>query len=375
MPKLFHRKLNKMSTSNNIVDPNPLVESTNDSIQEMEEALSQELNQLTKGKLGDHFKTIKHLKSYPLIQETQKHMDNCAVTRVIIANTEPIMVKVMNSKPLQIVTPVTNFIDKLSYSSLKLTEKLIPSLKTKTYKILGDEIMIPVHQTTKITNNVKTGMVNKSRKYIYQPTHSKLIQWRKYYNGKFYDTKGKPLIRGTFDPIILPLNNVFENSTHKYFPQCESVNGQFSCEFDRSVLLSIRLIRNVIPVVGSKSVEVIKSPLRYTNHVNSVINKHLDMEANLCPSNTTKATYASIIELYQEFWVGCKQRPPLKYFVKKDFKEQVVDSTINHPIEVVEDTVHDINQSVTSTGSAIINTIEQHLSPSPLPHVITVNME
>lgn len=375
MPKLFHRKLNKLSNSNNIIDPTPLVESTNDSIQEMEESLSQELNHLTKGKLGDHFKTIKHLKSYPLVQETQRHMDNCVVTRVIIANTEPLMVKVMNSKPLQIVTPVTNFIDKLSYSSLKLTERLIPSIKTKTYKKLGDEIMVPVHKTAKITNNVKTGMVNKSRKYVYHPTHSKLIQWRKYYNEKVYDTKGKPLIRGTFDPIILPLNNVFENSTHKCFPQCESVNGQFSCEFDRSVLLSIRLIQNVIPVLGSKTVQVVKSPLVYTNHVNSVINKHLDMEANLCLSNTTKATYGSIVELYQEFWVGCKRRAPLKYFVKKDFKEQVVESTINHPIEVVEETVQDITHSVASAGSAIVNTIEQHLSPSPLPHVITINME
>ncbi|CAL9731102.1 sporulation-specific protein 4 [Monosporozyma unispora] len=372
MPKLFHRKL-KISNLNNIVDPNNPIEETQDTMQEMGETFSHELNQLTKGKLGDHFKTIKHLKSYPLIQETQKHMDNCVITKVIIANTEPMMVKVLNSKPLQIVSPVTNFIDKVSYSSLKLTEKIVPSIKTKTFKILGDEIMTPVNKTRSVTKKVKNGMVNKGHRYVYQPTNSKIIQWRKYYNDKFYDTKGKPLVRGTFDPVILPLNNVFENSTHKYFPQCEPVNGKFSCEFDRSVALSIKLIQNVIPIVESKTTEVIKSPFHYANHVNSVINKHIDMESNLCLSNTARATYGSMIELYQEFWFGCKKRAPLKYFVKKDFKEQIVDSTITHPTEVIEETVQDVTETVTSAGSAIVNTVEEHLPPRP--HEITINMD
>lgn len=370
MSKIFHRK-SKMNNLHNIVDPSRQVNQIQESMQEANENVQHELNVLTKGKLGEHFRTIQRIKSYPIVQETQKHMDNCVVTRVFIANTEPVLVKVMNSKPLQMVSPVTNFLDKISYSSLRFTEKLIPSIKTKTFKKLGDEIMIPIERTKVISKRAKTNIVNKGDKYVYKPAHSKVIQFRKYYNEKFYDTKGKPIVRGAFDPVILPLNNAFENSTHKYFPQGKTVNGVFSCEFDRSVALSVRLIQNLVPLIETRTKHVMSIPFEYTNHVNSVINKHLDMEPNLCFTNSAKATYGSIIELYHEFCKGCKKRAPLKYFMKKDFNEQV-QATVRNPISVVEESARSVAGAVTNTEEALVHAAHDVVSP---PHEIVVNVE
>lgn len=362
MSKIFHRKSKTSNLNNNIVEPQ-------NCRQENKENCSSKLNQISNNKQDGQFRTIDHLKSYPIVQETQAYANNCAVARVFIANTEPILVKILNSKPLKIVSPITNFVDKIGYSSIRLTEKLIPSIKTKTFKNLGDDFMIPVKKTKNITKRIKLSMVNKSQKYVYKPTHSRIIHFRKYYNEKIYDTKGKPLIRGTFDPVILPLNNAFENSTHKYFPAGKTVSGSFSCEFDRSVALSFRLIQNIIPLLGSKVKIVLLWPFVYFQHVNSVFNKHLDKEPNLCLRNSRRATYGSVKELYHDFLDNTKKKAPLRYFTKKTFKDEA-DIRLTDPITVVRTVPHDIVEGITSNEEVPVNNIKEHI-PSPYETVIT----
>lgn len=363
MSKIFHRK-SKMSGLNNIVDPQTSFEQAQHCVQEINENHSSKRNRISDINEGSQLRTIQHLKTYPIVQETQSHANKCAVTRVFIANAEPVIVKIVNSKPVKIVSPITNFADKIGFSSLKLTEKLIPSIKTKTFKNIGDEIMIPFRKTRSITKRIKSSMVSKSQKYVYAPTHSRIVQFRKYYNEKVYDTKGKPIFRGAFDPVILPLNNVFENSTHKYFPDGKTVNGSFSCEFDRSVMLSFRLIQNIIPSLGSKTKTVILWPLFYLQHVNYVLNKHLDMESNLCVRNSGRAAYGSVKELYHEFINSTRKKAPLKYFTKRNFEDKV-DITTTNPVTVHGSIPHTVVEAASTTEEVLANTTIEHVS-SPI---------
>ena len=95
----------------------------------------------SRGRLN--FKTVDHVGAYPLIQETEEIANKVAITRIILSQTKPRIQKVIISRPVQTVAPVINFFDKVANSTLNTMERVVPSLKTKTYQRLGEEIALP----------------------------------------------------------------------------------------------------------------------------------------------------------------------------------------------------------------------------------------
>lgn len=370
MSRLFHRnhKLFKPTSTNMIVNPDnngSTQVNGNDTI----DGLPELINDLDPPK-KNNFKSIQHMKSYPLIQETKVILDECPFTRVIVATSKPKIKRIINSKPLQIVSPITNFFDSIANSSLNLTDRLIPSLKTKTYKKIGDEIKYPFSQTKKATKVVTNTAIKTTDDYIYTPAHNKIIDFRKYYNKKYYDTKGKPIVRGTFDPVILPVNNALENVTHKYLPNGNKVNpDKFSCEFDRYVALNFNVVARLLPVVGSTVTTMAMAPCTYFVHVNRTINHELDKKDKLTFGNSLSATWSSMGILERETWDTLKSNAPIKFFVKKPTEK----NEVLQPIEQIENAVDDVVSNVVQEVQDAQEEVRSMVEPAS-PHEINVSL-
>lgn len=248
-----------------------------------------------------HFKTIDHIKGYPLYQQTKKILKNIALTRVLIANTKPTVEAVVHSKPAELVQPVTNVLDNVANTGLNLTEKVIPSIKTKTYQRLGEEAMMPVNFTKRIGHQVTYATYNALRDNVYQPVHNQVKNFRGFYN-KYVDTKGKPIVRGLLDPILRPLNNRAEQFFDEKFPRGKLIANTDNrcCEVDRSLVLTTNFIGNMIPLANKSVVCAAMLPCQYAQHTNQVLNSNLDKQPDLNISHSAAAAWQSVRELEKE---------------------------------------------------------------------------
>ncbi|CAI4052285.1 Sps4p SKDI_15G4510 [Saccharomyces kudriavzevii IFO 1802] len=279
---------------------------------------NQDVNEqvVNRGRLN--LKTVDHIGAYPLIQETEGIAKKVAVTRIILAQTKPKIDKVIISKPVQTVAPVINFFDKVTNSTLNTVERVVPSLKTKTYQRLGEEIALPYTLTKKYGKQFKDTSARSGDNYIYQPIHGRLVKFRKYYNEKFVDTKGKPLVRGHLDPILLPLNNAFEKATIKYLPKGEKVpNDTFCCEFNRGLALDYNFMTRALSAASHQVADVAKLPFAYGYHTNTVYNKNLDKQDDLRIKNVLKGTWDTMKDLEHEVWVSVTDGRLFKIFGTK----------------------------------------------------------
>lgn len=258
-----------------------------------------------------HFKVIDHLNTYPLVQQTNDFVSKLPVTRIAVANAKPILESKIVSAPLSMVKPVTDVVDNLAVKSLVALEKVIPSLKTKTYQRLGEEFMMPYNFTKSTINKGVSEVTDFTTTYAYEPVHNNIIKFRKFYNEKIYDTKGKPLIRGSLDSFVAPVNEKLESIIKSYLPDGTEVSKDgFSNEIDRSFALLGNAVSRAVPVTEKKATEVIMAPCNYTSHVIDVFNTNLDKEESLSIKNSFNATKTSVAELEKEIVACVKEHAP-----------------------------------------------------------------
>ncbi|CDO95725.1 unnamed protein product [Kluyveromyces dobzhanskii CBS 2104] len=301
-------------------------------VQGTDDPQSQSDNQLVS------YKTVDHINGYPLVQQTIEILDGIAVARIVKANTVPTATAILTSKPVKFVEPVTKVVDTVANSGLILTEMVIPSLKSKTYQRLGEEAMIPYNLASKAMNKTVDTTVSLAESYIYSPTHNQILKFRQYYNEKVYDTHGKPLIRGSLDPLVSPCNKWYESLINKSFPEGKEVptNG-FSNELDRSFALTFNAIQRIGSILNRKSKETVLAPCNYAKHVNDVLNVNLDKQDDLSLPKSWVATKDSLQELNNETIGYLKSFAPLgaiPTFKKKGSASQnaAVDSTATHGV-------------------------------------------
>lgn len=286
-----------------------LPEQVADSVDEIrEEAVA-----MTKGNNKIPHRTIDHFRSYPLVQQTRSFIHQVPVARVFIANTKPVVKQVLESKPMQIALPVTNFLDNVANSSLNVTEKIVPSIKTKTYGRLKEEALYPCNVTVQYGVKAKDKVVYLVDENVYKPAHNQVLKFRRYYNEKFYDTKGRPLVRSTLDPITRPVNDIFENLTVKYFPEGEKVpQDGYSCEINRSAALANNLVHRSYPVVQRNFINLTMLPCNYVLYVNRVLNESLDKQPNMRPTQCWDATKTAVVRIKNETLGSIKEKTPWK---------------------------------------------------------------
>lgn len=319
---IFRKKHNNQQPTE---EQNPLQENEPQEPQE-----PQELPQVS-------YKTIEHINGYPLVQQTKEILDAVAVARVIKANTLPTANAILSSKPVKFVEPVTKIVDNMANTSLNLTEKVVPSLKTKTYQRLGEEAMIPYNLTSSAVGKTVDTTVSLAENYIYEPTHNQILKFRQFYNEKVYDTHGKPLIRGSMDPVVSPCNKWYESWIKATLPEGQEVptNG-FSNELDRSFALTFNLIQRFIPVFNKKTKETLWAPCNYVKHVNEVLNVNLDKQEDLSIPKSWTATKDSVQELNHETVNYLKSISPIKTFpmLKKKVPAAAEDGQINEAEQI-----------------------------------------
>jgi sporulation-specific protein 4 len=255
-----------------------------------------------------HFKVVDHLYTYPLVQQTNAFVSKLPVTRIAAANVKPILESKIVSAPLNLIKPVSDVVDNLAVKSLVTLEKVIPSLKTKTYQKLGEEVMLPYNFTKNTINKGVSEVTDLTTTYAYDPVHNNIIKFRKFYNEKIYDTKGKPLIRGSLDSFVAPINKKVEDVIKSYLPDGPEVSSEgFSNEIDRSFALLTNAVSRAGPVTEKKASEVIMAPCNYTSHVIDIFNTNLDKEESLSIKNSFNATKTSVVELEKEIVAYIKE--------------------------------------------------------------------
>lgn len=370
MPKLFHRSQKSEPTT--IIYPvttNQVVREAADHETNLVDGVTNVLPSQNENKV--HFKTIDHVRTYPLVQETYSFLDSVSASRVVIANTKPVLKGILNSKTFQFVSPVTSFFDNMADSTLNFSDKMVPALKTETYQDLGNQVALPYRVTKQYTKQVSNATKVRSTKYIYKPTHDRIKKFRKYYNEKVYDTHGKPIIRGSLDPVVIPINDRLEMFTLKHFPKGSNVpKDTFCCNFDRSFALGYNLLDRSIPVAENRIVSVSMVPFYYMSHVNSVFNKHLDSKSDLGLKNSWAAALATLSELEKESLRQIKKSFPFTIFTKKE-KDDLQDQAV---VTLEDGTETNVPNPVSNVDQPDVNIL-----PIPengdLPHEISVNVE
>ncbi|AMD20226.1 HDL518Wp [Eremothecium sinecaudum] len=246
-------------------------------------------------------RTMTHINSYPLVQQTKHILRRFPPTRVVLSNTKPIIIGAVTSKPMTLVRPVTGIADRVFDKTLSVTEMIVPSMKTKTYQRLGEEIMLPYTITKTVAQKTTSTAKYALRTYFFEPTHEQVLKFRKYYNEKIIDTHGKPLIRGTLDCIVGPVNRRYESLIIKVLPEGKPVpTTGFTNECDRNLALTCNMIGRLGPAAVKKTSAILFSPCNYVKHVNDVFNDNLDRLENLQWANSWKAAKNAIAELNGE---------------------------------------------------------------------------
>ncbi|KAH3903115.1 related to Sporulation-specific protein 4 [Saccharomycodes ludwigii] len=259
------------------------------------------------------YKTLDHINSYPLVQQTKEALGTLAVTKIFVANINPIISSKAVHKTLVVIDPITKTVDTLSDKTLVTLEKIIPSLKTKTYQKLGDEVMAPCKFITGTSSKVTIEVLDFTETKVYEPCNRQVLKFRHFYNEKVYDTHGRPLVRGALDPIVAPCNKNLERLTKNYLPKGKEVpTDGFTNELTRSAFLIFNIFERLLPVVGKKVQDIVVAPCKYTLHVNDVFNKNLEKQLSLSIVDSFKATKCTVIDLEKECIQLMKEKNPLK---------------------------------------------------------------
>ncbi|CCE63950.1 hypothetical protein TPHA_0G01130 [Tetrapisispora phaffii CBS 4417] len=231
-----------------------------------------------------HLKTIDHIQKYPLVQQTETALNNILVSRIVIEKTLPVAEYIIHSRPVEFFSPALIVPDTIANTSLNVTEKIVPSIKTKTYQRLGEEAMIPCVFVRKVNDSTIQFIDNK----ITDPNHQAIKRWRVYYN-QYVNTNNKPLIRGTFDPLFSKLNKHLEKSWTKALENDNFINkNSYCCEFDKSIVLTINIIAQKTKDVNNKILSYPKNEINYVKKVNNTTIQKLEEENNFSLGNVFK---------------------------------------------------------------------------------------
>ncbi|CUS20904.1 LAQU0S02e01002g1_1 [Lachancea quebecensis] len=246
-------------------------------------------------------RSVERAKTFPLLQQTHEFLAQLPACRILEANAKPIISSIASSKPAKWASPAAKVADNIADKGLEFAENWAPSLKTKTYQDLCHDALVPFNYSKETVGKAANVTLGAADTYVYEPAHARMSTFRQFYNEKVYDTNGKPLIRGSIDPLVAPCNKRLEAATKAYFPDGEEVpsNG-YNTEFSRTLALSANFVQRAVPWVNRKVTDLAMAPYNYTSHVNAVFNHSLDKQENLSLTNSWAATREALCTLNQE---------------------------------------------------------------------------
>ena len=249
----------------------------------------------------EEFKTIEHLKDYKLYGEGKTKAMDIAIVRVIHVNAKPIVKCIRQSRILLSTRFITNLVDRATLSTLLLAERIMPSMKTIGTKEILRSVTMPIVVPIRLAIDVKHATIEAGTYFIYRPYHNELTRFRHFYNRKLIDTKNKPLIRGSIDPVVKPLNDSIENVVMERFPDLLAKQRKdFCCETSRSTMLVY------VATEGSKLATMkhmkhkMMMPCVMIRRTNEIFNEHLDKQEDLGMKSVLRAVDGAFKQIEKE---------------------------------------------------------------------------
>lgn len=245
--------------------------------------------------------TSDHMKTYPMVQETSTFVNEFPITKAIINTSSPIFKPVgefIHSQSL--LKPIVRTVDGFGVSTLTTAENWCPSIKSATWNDLLVSVKKPIVHTDEMIKNASIATNDCIENNVLTPTRKFVRDGRAYYNEHLYDTKGKPLLRSSLDPVFRPVNYQLENFTLTNLPEGEPISTEYTSEIEKNVYLSINLVERSIPVIGNKVVETVMVPCNYTLHVFDVYNENLEKQGETPITSSVMATYNTSLDLTNE---------------------------------------------------------------------------
>lgn len=245
--------------------------------------------------------TTAHLMSYPLVKETVELVEKIPGVSTIESASKPVA-EFMHEQSL--LKPAVDTIDKMGSSALEMTENVVPCMKTVGYEDIANTIEAPfiaasdgVKKCTQWTNETV-------EENVCSPSKQLIKDFRAYYNEHLYDTKGKPLLRSSMDPLVRPVNSYMESMAKNYLPETEPMTHEFSSEIEKNMFLSYDITKRSIPVVMNKKLEIVMSPYNYTMHAVDIFKDNWAKQSPGSIMSPLNATYNSSIDLASEAWTS-----------------------------------------------------------------------
>ncbi|GMM58563.1 Sps4 protein [Maudiozyma humilis] len=256
-----------------------------------------------------HFKTLQHLNSIRLYAEAKEKVDKISVVRIFKANTRPLCEHITRSSPFVKMQFLTDFVDRTTLSTIELTEKCLPSIKTVSTSDVVEAIKYPIVTPIKLTKDVKDATVDFVTYFAYRPYHNQVLKFRGFYNKKIINTKNRPLLRGVFDPIVGPLNDSAEAKVKAMFPDRKyHQKDTFCCETSRTLSLAYNFMEGskyrTLHLLG----KTMMLPFTTAQAFDTALNKHLDMQSDMGLRSTVKATNGALFELKKEMYQSLKRK-------------------------------------------------------------------
>jgi sporulation-specific protein 4 len=255
-----------------------------------------------------NYQTAARIMTYPLVKETADFLLSIpgvmAVENTKSSVMEPVTTYIHGQAMLK---PVIESIDHIGQQTLDTVDNAAPFLKTATYASVGDVIKTPFIQMEQTTQQAVQWTEETVDRTVVSPTRKMVHDFRAYYNRNVYDTKGKPLIRGSFDPVMRSMNRSIEGFAKKTLPKWEPVGTDCNTEIGKTFALTKDLTVHAIPEIINMKTEIVKMPYTYTVHAIHVFQQNMLKEQSNIVIAPFRVTYASSIELAEEAWSATKK--------------------------------------------------------------------
>lgn len=288
----------KQSHPDAISEAAPVVEPS--SVTETREAHEPEVQE-TSTKLVSLWKTSIHIQSYPMVKETIDIVLGIPGVQALEDSKNSVLFPVdsyMHTQPM--IKPIVETIDNMGELTLNLVDSTAPCLKTATFNTVGEVVMTPFVELEQAKLQALNWTNETVDRHMLAPARRLIHDTRSYYNKHFYDTHGKPLVRGSLDPAMRLVNHTLEEFAKNNLPEPDMpFSTDAKTEVEKTVVLAMDITKRSVPVVISKKVEVMMLPYTYSNHVVKVFKSNVSKHESgwLKP---IMVTYASSMELADE---------------------------------------------------------------------------
>lgn len=331
----------KSSTENASEKPETIPEESTSTEAQVHSEETQAVQELSEPKPESlKSQTVAHITSYPLIRESLDVVEAIPGVRVVKLKTEsladPIVGFLFHNGFIQ---PIFKAVDDFGNQTLGTIDNFVPSIKTTGYIEVGEMAKAPFVYADDTIRAVVVATNDAIDVNILEPTKKLVHDTRAYYNKNIYDTKGKPLLRSSVDPVFRPINQAVDEFISTHLPrEGEAISQEFSSEIERNLWLTWDLKKRSIPVIAGKINEAICSPFTYSKHVLDVYNDNLNKQEQKSVSSSIVATYNSSLDLVEEAWSKVTDSTWNKVFKKGKVEQSTVISNAEpiEPITTVE---------------------------------------